>query len=227
MVNYAETKINLSPKQRQSIAHAVQHKVPIRLKFSYAQLNGNNAKIHLTMTQHNKIQKAKMAHKGIMLTLSKKQLEYHQKGGFLPMLLAGLASALAPTLFNRLFPEKHEGSGLQKCKVQKYEQDDNMNASGINMPAGGINMPNGHGINLPSGYGAPYNHNNKDIRPANGENTQYHLSGNHTSYLPDSYQNVHGYDQHYKALPNLKVKRGKGLGDTYMNPQSEKFQMLH
>lgn len=103
----------------------------------------------------------------------------------------------------------------------------NMPGAGINMPGGGINIP-GAGINMPNGTGLylpPYSNNQNvgTIIPANGEATNYHLAGNHTSYLPDAYMNAY---HNYKPLPQKNVKRGKGLSDAYLNPQSEKFQML-
>src|SRR4051794_21316811 len=103
---YVETDIHISDKQKHSIASAVSAGSGVKLKFTYAQLQKEeNAKILLTKTQHNRLAKAFASGKGIVVMLSKKQLNSMKIGGFLPMLLAGIASALAPMLFNRLLPD--------------------------------------------------------------------------------------------------------------------------
>lgn len=218
MTKYIELSIHLSKTQRQQIAYAVQHNSTVRLKFTKHQLfeNPNNVKLHVTPTQYKKVQKAKSSNKGVMLTLSKKQLQYNKSGGFLGPILGALVGSLAPMLFQRIFPDNREGSGIKMVKTRKYQQNDN-EAEGFNLPGTGISLP-GTGIYLDG------SHNNRSIRPANGENMSSHLVGNHSSYLPDSYINLQNTT--YKPLKSKIIKRGKGLTDNYINPQSERFQML-
>lgn len=124
--------------------HAVSNQSTVRLRLTHESLSkDHNAQIHLTPTQHKAIERAKGKNKGLMITLSKKQLMYHQKGGFLPLLLGALVSSLAPVLFNRLFPDNsQQGQGLQ---VEKYQQDDNMNAAGAWDPVSMAIMRNAAG----------------------------------------------------------------------------------
>jgi len=91
--------------------------------------------------------------------------------------------------------------------------------SGLILPGTNRNYRNQQGEGL--AY-EPYGGNDKELISGNGDSSHYHLSGNHTSFLPDSYMNVYG--QNEKKLNQKNVKRGQGLG--YVNPNSEKFQML-
>ena len=122
MTQYQEVDIHLSDKQRRAIANAISAKSSVRLKFTYDQLQtGTNAKLLLTSKQIARMYKSISLGKGTMITLSNAQLNKMKSGGFLPMIIGSLVSALAPVLFNKLFPDK-EGHG-------------------INLPGAGINLP--------------------------------------------------------------------------------------
>jgi len=221
MTQYTSYDIHLTEHQKKQIASAVQRKTGVKIRFTYNQLNMNpNTKIQLTPTQFKKLQRSATTGKGAMLTISWKQLEYHQKGGFLPLLLPALVGAVAPFLLNKLFPDKSSsGEGLvlpgqqpvQRKRLppipaQKQENTYHM--------GNGINLPMGRGVNSP------------DIRPLNGENTSYHITGSESSYLPDSYANIFRINRKQVNLPSRPVK-GRGLAmQPYINPQSERFQML-
>jgi len=136
---YIETDLHLTDAQRKAIAVAAEGGESARLKFTFKQLEMEGShKVLLTKTQYAKLSKAFAGKKGLVLTFSKKQIKSLQVGGFLPMLLAGVASALAPTLFSRLFPSSQDGSGIN---------------SGAPEEGAGIRLPGGDGIALPGGSG--------------------------------------------------------------------------
>lgn len=225
MTEYYKTPVNITKKQQRSIATAVSNGKGVRIKFSYEQLMSEpNAEMLLTKTQLNQLMKAGELRKGIVITLSKKQLNAMKRGGILPVLLGALVSSLAPVVFNRLFPGKKE-------------QD-------------------GDGIFVPGGRGGA-------ILPDNGGNTQYHLTGDGTSYLPSDSKTWGGGivlpgvnarasgSKRQKALGSVKKKtimlespyargagstmptrcrlpKGEGLNPNtiYRQPNSEIFQYL-
>lgn len=207
MTNYVEIGVTLTPTQHKQIAQAVQNNASARLRFTNHQLISHNAKVHVTPTQFKRMNKAKDSGKGIMITLTKKQLQYHKTGGFLPMLLGSLAASALPWLLNKVFPDKQEGSGINRPKSRKEVQMMRNDAEGINLPGYGINIP-GYGIRMPGNY----NYNQSSIRPANGEQMQYHLTG--------------GTIPKYRSLNQKNLTRGRGITDMYLDPQSERFQML-
>jgi hypothetical protein len=209
MTNYVEINLNLSPAQRQAIGNAVQNNSSVRLKLTHSQLLSNNAKLYVTPTQYNRIQKAIQMGKGVMLTLSKKQLDQMKRGGFLPLLIplaAAAIGALAPTIFNRIFPPK-EGNGIM-------------------LPGSRSASRRGQGIYLPGGRGV-----DNYLTSSNGEPTSYNISGDQTSYLPDAPMNFENSfsSKNYRGKPLQapKITRGRGLGEVYLHPQSEKYQMLN
>lgn len=224
--NYVEININLTPTQRNMIAKAVKSGSSARLKFTNSQLKGNNAKLYVSKMQYKRIQKALSNNKGVMLTISQKQLNQMKKGGILPLILPALIGAVAPFLLNKLFPgNSNEGSGIM-LPYQQQPRPTRQKKIAVNKEQNFEYM--GNGINIPMGHGMA--DESGPIKPANGENTQYHLAGNSSSYLPDSYANSYGYDtskyRKLKPLAQKNVKRAKGMADIYINPQSEKFQML-
>ena len=111
-MGYITMMLELTPKQRRTFTNAVRDGTGVKLKFSYNQLTaGGDAKLYITTAQKKHLEKAIRLRKGAILTLSKKQIHAMKTGGFLPMLLGALVSSLAPTLFNRLFPEKNDQDG--------------------------------------------------------------------------------------------------------------------
>lgn len=202
-MTYRQVEIGLSKKQKESIARALEAGSSVRIKLSNKHLLSKGTSFLATKTQFNKMERAKKSKKGVVITLSKKQLHAMKVGGFLPMLLAGLASSLAPVIFNRIFPDKSQGG------------------EGINMPGAGF------------------------IAPANGENTSYHVKGfsakNAGAGSGGNPGNPNGQGlvlpgtktaQRYgKQLPQqaqgVKKKRQmRTVGMGFIDPMSEKFQML-
>lgn len=125
-MSYQQVPIKMSAKQRRSLGSAITNGSSVKLKFTYAQLiEDGDVPILLTQQQINKIRRAADDRKGITVTLSKKQVQSMKSGGFLPVVLGALVSSLAPTIFNRLFPDKRqEGDGIiVGDRRQDYEMD--------------------------------------------------------------------------------------------------------
>lgn len=239
MTNYMEVSVGITPFQRKSFARAVQSGSSVKLKLTYNQLVHHNVTLHVTRTQYKRIGKAISEHKGLMLNISNKQLSQMKKGGLLGNILGALVGSLAPILFQKVFPDNsQQGSGyidpISRSIAKNAFINENNNralkglppvtapqfADGMNMPGTGLNMP-GSGINMPRGRGI----NTNAVTSNNGEGSMYHLAGNHTSFLPDSYANV---PSKTRPLLQKNFPRGRGLstGPGYMDPHSEKFQML-
>ncbi|HRP36660.1 MAG TPA: hypothetical protein PLS50_02515 [Candidatus Dojkabacteria bacterium] len=155
MTEYYKINIGISKKQQKSIADAVSSGSSVRLKLNNKQLYGSNASFLATKTQALQIEKAKKNAKGVMITLSKTQLQKMKEGGFLPVLLGSLVASLAPVLFNRLFPDKRgegihlPGSGIEDGQYINPANGDNTNYNieGFNANNAGIGA--GEGIVIP------------------------------------------------------------------------------
>lgn len=172
-MSYVKAELNLTKNQAKTLSNAVESDTHARLKFTFKQLTeGGNHSMLLTNTQFNRIQKAIDKKNGITITLSKRQIASMQKGGFIGAIIASILGALAPTLFNRIFPST---------------SDNNSEGSGIMVP-GSVPSRNRGGA----------------ILGANGDPANLHVVGN--------------------GIGQAK-KKGRGM-DTYLSPQSEKFQML-
>lgn len=196
MTSYRKVDIGLSKKQQDGIAKAIEAGGSVKLKLLNKHLHGKNASFLATKTQFNKIERAKKSKKGVILHLSKRQVQKMKEGGFLPMLLGSIASALIPTLFNRIFPDKsQEGNGF--------------------------------------------------ITPANGENTSYHVTGFSSKNAGAGSRGNPGNPggqgiiipgtktarKYGKQMPQQQAlgmpqKKTQKLGMGFIDPMSEKFQML-
>lgn len=210
-MNYKKVSVDLSERQRHTIASAINAGISAKIKILHKQLFGNNATFLATPTQYNKIQKGKDLGKGVMITLTKKQMETMKSGGFLPLLLGSLVSSLAPVIFNRIFPEQ-QGSGF--------------------------NIPGARGISRPP---------RKWIMPDNGGNTSYRIDGftaknageggeGYGMTLPGTrtartykprrklqYEYPQYMEHQELDIPEY-TKKKQGMG--YVNPNSERYQML-
>jgi hypothetical protein len=202
MSNLIETHISISERQKRAIKKALMNDHSVKMRLSYANLTGKSQKIYLTQRQYNKISKAKRNGKGCDITLSINQLDKMKKAGFLAPLLIGLASALAPTLFGRLFPEKQDqGSGI-------FIPGTSNSGHGVQMANGehiynNIRADHGQGINLPHGNGGIY------------------LPGNNAKrgrYKQKELQEPKEY------MPGYGMKNKMGYG--FVAPDSEAFQYL-
>lgn len=217
--NYVHTKIHLTDSQRKQIAKALEAGSGVSLKFTYSQLQkDDNYEILLTKTQHSRLEKKYKEGKGTTLKISLRQLNAMKTGGFLPQLLVGVASALAPMLFSKLFDNSSsQGSGILLPGSEE--------GNGILLPGGGT---------IDGDYVNYQNMNDRDIPGDNGGRLGYSVDGSKTSYLPDSAMNLSnvqnpkaaGLDKkkpQKKRVQNQKAQTGMG---TYLDPMSEKFQML-
>lgn len=229
-MSYLPVEIHITDSQRKSIAAAHSNGSGVSLKFTYKQLEmPENHKILLTPTQHARLTKAYAAKKGLTITLSKKQMQAMKSAGFLPALLVGLASALAPTLFNRIFPQKNDqdGSGMDRSGTA------NMDGQGIMLPGGhGLVLPHGSGMELPNGAGillpgARYstrpsmNTNDRAIQGGNGEGSEYRGG---TRFLPDSPMNVGSMAKAGRGMGSKK--KAPPMASGFVAPGSETFQDL-
>jgi hypothetical protein len=239
MSHYSKVEVKLTEAQQKIIDTALRGGTSAMLRFNKAQLQDQVGGKHmlLTTTQFNKLQKAISAGKGCTLTLSVAQLKSMQSGGFIVPLLAGLASALAPTIFNRLFPPK---------EPQHAEGIAAENGSGINLPGSGINLPGtGEGAGgwidplgrLIAKNAAIAANNDRTLRgqPAVaypelagnglilGDNGQARLGptrvGGAVAYIPAA-------EVKKKPARRSQPMMGAGAPDMYLSPSSERFQML-
>ena len=104
MNNYQKVKDNISQGQTDKIKKAIQNGTAASIKLSHQDLNGEYV-LALTKTQLNKMTKANTDGTGIVLKMSKKQLEHNAKleGGFIGALLP-LLGMLGSTLATRVVP---------------------------------------------------------------------------------------------------------------------------
>ena len=197
MTSYRKVDIGLSKKQQDGIAKAIEAGGSVKLKLLNKHLHGKNASFLATKTQFNKIERAKKSKKGVILHLSKRQVQKMKEGGFLAALLPALIGAIAPTIFSRIFPDKNQqGEGF--------------------------------------------------ITPANGENTSYHVTGFSSKNAGTGSQGNPGNPggqgivipgtktarRYSKQLPQQQAlgmpqKITQKLGMGFIDPMSEKFQMLN
>lgn len=224
-----QVQFDISPKQRKSVAGAINSGSSVQLKLTNKQLHGESATALVTSTQASRINKAKKLGKGVVITLSKKQLEKMKTGGFLPVLLGALVSSLAPVLFNRLFPGKSQdgegivlpgGHGMTKRKQmmdEEYQEGEGVepgmivpyNGESTSLNIAGYTSKNagqgqGSGIRLP-GRG------NGIVLPG----TPGARSGSKTA---KQYVGKSGAGMTKKKQP----QRASG----YITPNTEKYQML-
>lgn len=128
-------KLNISEHQLRRIAIAHGKKVGVNIQLKLDQI-GNGAEVSLTDKQITKIKKAQQNKKGVRLELSYNQIST-KEGGFLPLLLAGLAaigsiatgaSAIANAVNTKNAKDKEleelkrhnkaiEGKGISKKKI--------------------------------------------------------------------------------------------------------------
>ena len=94
---YVKVGLNLSPNEKEKMKQAFQNKTGLTLNFNSNHLSETNF-LGLTNTQIKKINSAKAKGSGVTLKLSKLQIS--TQGGFLGILLAGLAGSLLPVLLS-------------------------------------------------------------------------------------------------------------------------------
>ena len=122
MTQYKNVNVNISEGQMQKLQHSINANcATTSLRLGKDDLEGEH-KLALTITQFNKLQKAKEQGKGITIRMSSKQLKHNMKteGGFLG-LLAGLEARALPMIAKTVLPALGVGalSGLASSGVQK------------------------------------------------------------------------------------------------------------
>jgi hypothetical protein len=106
--------------RRLRIKQAVEKGEAVFIRLSYEDLQGNDV-LAFTTSQLNKIAEAFNNQKGITIKMSKTQVEYNKQieGGFILPLLGAVASALLPTLIDRIMGKGlfiKSGNGIVKVK---------------------------------------------------------------------------------------------------------------
>lgn len=86
---YKTAAVNLTAGQKKRLLKQVKDGKSPHLRLSNTQLKRGNLKLPVTQSQLGKIQKARAVGKGLSLKISRSQIK---KGGFLPLLLPGLAA---------------------------------------------------------------------------------------------------------------------------------------
>lgn len=218
---YVQVDFDISPMQKKNIARAINSNTNVKLRLTNRQLQGDEASMLVTPRQAKQIEKAKSLGKGIILTLSTKQLEKMKTGGFLPVLLGALVSSLAPTIFNRIFPSKNQdGEGINLPKGRGVSRQHNMDIpQGMIIPYNGTNTtPNIEGYSARNGgYGAGINmpRGNGIMLPGGGAGKSSKTAKVYAA--PKSGMGM-------KKKTSSKRQTGMSVG--YVAPNSEKYQML-
>lgn len=215
MTQYIKAELPLTKTQAKALQSALDAGSTTWLKFSYKQLTaGSGHNMLLTNTQFNRVQKALDNKKGVTLTLSKRQISMMQTRGFITPIIASILGALALTIFNRLFPSQSGQSGEGMMNEGNGDSSDDAGA-GILLPG----SKKGAGCSC---GGA--------ILGGNSDPANLRVEGR-MKYLPES----NGSKSMGRGMPKKKgmalqtqaqMQNRAGAGTTYMDPQSEKFQML-
>jgi hypothetical protein len=155
MTKYLNVGVNISEGQREKIKKAMETKSPVSIRLEYSDLNGEHV-LAFTQTQLNKMKKAYKAGTGLMIKMSKSQLEHNAKveGGFISAILPFLTSAakfLIPSLATGAM------SGLGSAAATKIV--DKISGSGSyasSASRGGSGVRSGSGSSASTGSGVLY-----------------------------------------------------------------------
>jgi len=113
--------VNISENQKRNLKWAIESKGPVSIRLGYEDLEGNDI-LALTNSQVNRMTKAYENGKGIMIKMSKRQVEHNKtiEGGFLGF-LAGLAAKALPFLAKTVLPTLVTGAlpGVGSALAQK------------------------------------------------------------------------------------------------------------
>lgn len=93
-MNSAHMNVTLSDGQRSKLRAAFKKKNGVTIQLTYEQLRrtGGRDIISVNLEQANEIAKARTVKKGYRLNLSFNQLKENYRGGFLPLVFAGLTA---------------------------------------------------------------------------------------------------------------------------------------
>ena len=152
MSRYTNVKIHISEGQKVKIKNAIDKQSGVSIRLTHDDLSGEDV-LALTQAQINKMTKAYQNGTGMALKISKTQLAHNMKveGGFLPALLAMLASTVGPLLLKTILPSLGVGAltGLASTAASKVV--DKITGSGLYLKKGGVTCkitPAGEGLYL-------------------------------------------------------------------------------
>ena len=123
-MSYTNVHVNISENQKRNLKQAIGSKSRVSIRLGYEDLEGNDLRdiLSLTNSQVNRMTKAYENGKGITIKISKRQVEHNKtiEGGFLS-LLAGLAAKALPFLAKTVLPTLATGvlSGVGSALAQK------------------------------------------------------------------------------------------------------------
>lgn len=125
-MNYRKKELALTTQQEKNIAKAIKDGKPVNIRLSAQALKKKTklSALFLTQTQINRVNKAKKSNSGLVLKLSKKQVDYMRQqakkgqleGSGIGTVLASLAPTLIPMatdLIGNLLGNK-KGEGMKK-----------------------------------------------------------------------------------------------------------------
>ena len=152
-MTYSAYGVSLTDGQKQSLTAAVRAGQAVTLRLSHPQLSGPD-RLMFTVTQINKIGRAKAAGRGVDLRLSKTQLS--NQGGFGPFAGSMLAGIAAP-MIGKMLGFGKDGRRLQLPGTGRGLQLPGTSAPrtgwGLQLPGTGrgLQLPGtGHGLQLPA-----------------------------------------------------------------------------
>jgi hypothetical protein len=112
---YIIKKVNITDIQVAKIKNAIHKSKGVTIQFSIADLQVENPTHTLALTkgQSDKLAKALSEGEGVRITMSKTRLEHNRtiEGGFIGPLVAGLASAVLPSIASFIM-DKISGKGI-------------------------------------------------------------------------------------------------------------------
>ena len=142
-MTYSAYGVSLTDGQKQSLTAAVRAGRAVTLRVSHPQLSGPD-RLMLTVTQINKIGRAKAAGRGVDLNLSKTQLS--KQGGFGPFTGSMLAGIAGP-MIGKMLGFGQDGRGLQLSGTGQGLQ---LPGTSVPRTGRGLQLPGtGRGLQLP------------------------------------------------------------------------------
>ena len=112
---YTNLKVHISDDQREKIRKALNDGTDVTIQFTAESILSKdpNHTIGFTISQMNKLAGALRNSKGTRIKLSKAQLAHNKtiEGGFIGSLIAGVASAILPSLASFIM-DKISGKGI-------------------------------------------------------------------------------------------------------------------
>ena len=110
---YINTRVSISESQVAKIKSAINNSKGVTIQFTFEDIKNPNHTLALTKTQLDKLAEAFNKGVGVRIALSKTQLEHIKtiEGGFIGPLVAGISSAVLPSLASFIM-DKISGKGI-------------------------------------------------------------------------------------------------------------------